>query len=60
MRWPWVDWDSALREDAGRVSPLGLYDLERRIRPVGRLYRELIGQWREILSTDSIVLTLGY
>ena len=55
-----VDWDSALREDAGRVNPLGLYDLERRIRPVGRLYRELIGQWREILSTDSIVLTLGY
>jgi beta-glucosidase/6-phospho-beta-glucosidase/beta-galactosidase len=55
-----VDWDSALREDAGRVNPLGLYDLERRIRPVGQLYRELIGQWREILSTDSIVLTLGY
>jgi len=55
-----VDWDSVLREDAGHVNPLGLYDLERKIRPVGQLYRELISQWQDILSTDSIVLTLGY
>jgi beta-glucosidase len=55
-----VDWDSALRGDAGHVNPLGLYDLDRKIRPVGQLYRELIRQWRDILSTDSIVLTLGY
>ena len=32
-----VDWDIALREDNGRVNPLGLYDLDRKIRPVGRL-----------------------
>ncbi|HET6468410.1 MAG TPA: family 1 glycosylhydrolase [Geminicoccaceae bacterium] len=55
-----VDWDTALREDAGRVNPLGLYDLDRRIRPVGELYRQLIRQWQDLLSTDSIVLTLGY
>ena len=30
-----VDWDMALREN-NRVNPLGLYDLDRNIRPVGR------------------------
>ena len=32
-----VDWDTALREQNGRVNPLGLYDLDRNIRSVGRL-----------------------
>ena len=45
-----VDWDSALREDAGHVIACGLYDLERRIRPVGESYRELIETWRPLLS----------
>jgi hypothetical protein len=40
-----VDWDTALRESNGRVNPLGLYDLDRRLRPVGRAYRELVRQW---------------
>jgi beta-glucosidase/6-phospho-beta-glucosidase/beta-galactosidase len=53
-----VDWDSALREDAGRVNALGLYDLERRIRPVGEAYRTLIRQWREVLPTESFGLQL--
>jgi beta-glucosidase/6-phospho-beta-glucosidase/beta-galactosidase len=30
-----VDWDTALRENNGRENPLGLYDLDRKIRPVG-------------------------
>jgi beta-glucosidase/6-phospho-beta-glucosidase/beta-galactosidase len=55
-----VDWDSALRENAHRVNPLGLYDLERKIRPVGKAYRELIREWRDILPTGSLALTLGY
>ncbi len=37
-----VDWDTALREDNGRVNPVGLYDLERKIRPVGKEYRDLV------------------
>ena len=41
-----VDWDTALRENNGRVNPLGLYDLDRKIRPVGEAYRELVAQWR--------------
>jgi beta-glucosidase/6-phospho-beta-glucosidase/beta-galactosidase len=55
-----VDWDSALRENANRVNPLGLYDLERKIRPVGKAYRDLIREWKEILPTGSLALTLGY
>ncbi len=37
-----VDWDSALRENNGNVNPLGLYDLNRKIRPVGEAYKQLI------------------
>jgi beta-glucosidase/6-phospho-beta-glucosidase/beta-galactosidase len=55
-----VDWDTALREDNGRVNPLGLCDLDRKIRPVGEYYRALIDQWRDILPTQSISLRLGY
>ena len=51
-----MDWDTALREDNGNVNPLGLYDLNRKIRPVGSAYRELVAQWRNILPTESICL----
>jgi beta-glucosidase/6-phospho-beta-glucosidase/beta-galactosidase len=53
-----VDWDTCLREDAGRVTPVGLTDLNRRIRPVGEAYRNLIAQWRGILPTESTVLSI--
>jgi beta-glucosidase/6-phospho-beta-glucosidase/beta-galactosidase len=53
-----VDWDTALREDNGRVNPRGLYDLDRNIRPAGVAYRELIQQWREVLPTQSVVLSV--
>jgi len=36
-----VDWDSALRESAGRPNACGLVDLERRPHPVGTRYRSL-------------------
>jgi len=48
-----VDWDTGLRENAGRVNPLGLYDLNRKLRPVGETYRELIRQWSDILPMES-------
>ena len=51
-----VDWDTTLREDNGNVNPLGLYDLNRKIRPVGRAYKELVAQWRNILPTESLCL----
>ena len=54
-----VDWDSALRNDAGRVNPLGLFDLNRQIRPVGEAYRKLIQNWRDILPTGSYSLGMS-
>ncbi len=48
-----VDWDSALRDNAGRVNALGLYDLERRIRPVGDAYKRIISLWRPVLPTEN-------
>ena len=51
-----VDWDTALRENNGHVNPLGLCDLDRNIRPVGKAYRELISDWGEVLPTQSVCL----
>jgi beta-glucosidase/6-phospho-beta-glucosidase/beta-galactosidase len=51
-----VDWDSALREDSGHVNPLGLFDLDRKIRPVGIAYRDLIRDWGKVLPTQSVCL----
>ena len=51
-----VDWDSALRENRGNVNPLGLYDLNRKIRPVGRAYKKLIADWQAVLPTQSVCL----
>jgi beta-glucosidase/6-phospho-beta-glucosidase/beta-galactosidase len=53
-----MDWDTALRENNGNVNPLGLYDLDRKIRPVGREYKALVHEWREILPLDSVCLSL--
>ncbi len=47
-----VDWDTALREDNGNVNKLGLYDLDRKIRPVGKAYKKIIDQWSDILDQE--------
>jgi beta-glucosidase/6-phospho-beta-glucosidase/beta-galactosidase len=51
-----VDWDTGLRENNGRVNALGLCDLNRRIRPVGYAYRDLISHWRDTLLGEADVL----
>ena len=53
-----VDWDTALREDNGRVNPLGLFDLDRNIRAVGRAYKRLIADWSNVLPVQSQALVL--
>ena len=50
--------DTALRENNGTVNPLGLYDLDRNIRPVGREYKILVNEWRDILPGESVSLLL--
>ena len=51
-----VDWDVALRENNGKVNPLGLFDLDRNIRPVGSAYKQLISDWRDVLPMQSVCL----
>ncbi len=53
-----VDWDTALREANGRVNPLGLYDLDRKLRPVGAAYKRLVGQWCDTPLLPNGPLTL--
>jgi beta-glucosidase len=53
-----VDWDVALREERGTVNPLGLYDLDRNIRAVGKAYKQLMRDWREVLPTQSVCLVV--
>jgi hypothetical protein len=53
-----IDWDVGLREANGRVHPVGLYDLNREIRPVGRSYKQLITDWGEVLPTQSVCLSV--
>jgi beta-glucosidase/6-phospho-beta-glucosidase/beta-galactosidase len=55
-----VDWDTALREDNGNVNPCGLYDLDRKIRPVGKAYKQLVGKWRDVLPLDNFCLIHGH
>ena len=53
-----TDWDTALREKNNNVNAVGLYTLDRKIRPVGKCFKELISQWGDVLPTQSICLTV--
>jgi hypothetical protein len=55
-----VDWDTSLREDNGNVNPLGLVDLDRKLRPVGKAYKRLIEQWGDVLPTEAFNLKVIY
>ena len=45
-------------EQNGNVNPLGLYDLDRNIRAVGKAYKQLIQDWREVLPASSVCLAV--
>ena len=45
-----IDWDTALCEDNGHVNEVGLFDLDRKIRPVGTAYRRLISDWKPAMA----------
>ena len=51
-----VDWDVALREVNGNIDPVGLYDMDRKIRAAGRKYKQLISDWRDVLPAQSVCL----
>ncbi|HET7601254.1 MAG TPA: family 1 glycosylhydrolase [Gemmatimonadales bacterium] len=47
-----MDWDSALRLEAGHVNTCGLFDLDRKPRAVGAAYRRIIQQWTPVLDDE--------
>ena len=49
-----IDWDIGLRELRGKVNSFGLYDLDRRIRPVGEEYQRIVRDWQGML-TNSVI-----
>jgi beta-glucosidase/6-phospho-beta-glucosidase/beta-galactosidase len=51
-----MDWDTLLAENNGTVNHYGLFDLDRRIRPVGEAYRELINTWRGRVDSGLLCL----
>lgn len=51
-----MDWDTGLRERNGKVNAVGLFDLDRKIRPVGTAYKKLIQDWQKVLPTQSVCL----
>jgi beta-glucosidase len=51
-----IDWDTALREQNGNINPLGLFDTDRKIRNVGKAYKQLIADWRNVLPAQSVCL----
>ena len=54
-----IDWDTALRETNGNVNPLGLYDLDRKIRPVGTAYKQLIQEFGKVpVIPNSVFFTV--
>jgi len=55
-----VDWDTALREPNGHVNALGLYDIDRKIRQVGKAYKKLIADWKDVLADESYGLHFRY
>ncbi len=53
-----VDWDTALRENNGRVNPLGLYNLARKPRPVAAAYARMIQNWGNLAPLRSNCLAV--
>ena len=45
-----MDWDTQLTQRNGRVNECGLYDLDRRPRPVAGEYRKLIREFSDITA----------
>ena len=57
-----VDWGESGRPNPDgtsiQINPVGLFDLNRNLRPVGEAYRDLIRGWRDLLPAQSICLLM--
>jgi beta-glucosidase/6-phospho-beta-glucosidase/beta-galactosidase len=45
-----IDWQHALRHEYNDLHPVGLFDLQRRIRPVGEAYRRVIADHQHLVT----------
>jgi len=54
-----IDWQHALRAEQNELHAVGMYDLQRRIRPVGVRYREIVAQWRGEIDRTADVSAAG-
>ena len=50
-----IDWQHALRFERDDLHPVGLYDLNRKIRPVGLAYRDLVKRWSHDLPSADVL-----
>ncbi|HEX2722746.1 MAG TPA: family 1 glycosylhydrolase [Gemmatimonadaceae bacterium] len=48
-----IDWQHALKFERNDLHAVGLYDLERRIRPVGAAYRTLIAEYSHLMNSGA-------
>jgi beta-glucosidase/6-phospho-beta-glucosidase/beta-galactosidase len=48
-----VDWQHALRVERNDVHPVGLFDLDRKLRPVGEAYRSIIARSSELTEAGA-------
>jgi hypothetical protein len=55
-----TDWDVALRERRGTVNPVGLFDLDRRERPVAAAFRRLVRDYGHVEAWDSALTILEH
>jgi beta-glucosidase len=54
-----IDWQYGLRIERDDLHPVGLYDMNRRIRPVGRAYRRIISEYAPLMQKDSPVKSIN-
>ncbi|HTQ09454.1 MAG TPA: family 1 glycosylhydrolase [Fimbriimonadaceae bacterium] len=47
-----IDWDTALTKNDHKVNPLGLCDLSRNLRDVGRAYKSLVANWKDGMPSE--------
>jgi beta-glucosidase/6-phospho-beta-glucosidase/beta-galactosidase len=47
-----IDWQHALRVERNDLHSVGLFDLNRRIRPVGIAYRDLVARYSAVLNSS--------
>ena len=54
-----IDWQHALRVERNDLHPVGLYDLQRRPRPVAHRYREIVTNWGSALAVPGVAVELA-